>query len=187
MAEQTIPEKTVVIDNPEQASTNFYWTWDTEGQVFNLQTTVRGVLTYEQVQAHIKTAMETMAHVQQLGGVAKQVGKGADTSKVTTTITAELPMIGGAPGETETVETEVDAIVFATEKLSVTESEKGKYFKVKGGKYSKFGVTVWPEVLTKVGIDPNKAEVKEYPFVGWQAVCTVKDGNPHKVIELRKV
>jgi hypothetical protein len=185
----TIPESSK-IDNPEQASTNFYWTWDTNGQIFSLQTTVRGVLTFEQVQAHIKTAMEAVAHVQSLGGIASRKGGGAEQPVSKEPLPMVIPPAGTgdiAPKE-QPAQPASDDLSFVTEAISVSVNNEKKFFKVKGGKYSKFGVTVWPEVLHAVGMNVENAEAKEYPFPGYKATFVMNDkGKPSKVITLEKV
>ena len=196
----TIPETKVVIEDPEQASTNFFWTFESGNQIFNLQTTIRGILTYPQVQGHIKSAMEAMAHVQELGGFAKQVGggysKAADNAPIASAST--LPMMG-APTEGTSEPTQPTApaapkndgpLSFLTEKLSVSMTDGKKYFKIKGEQYKKFGVTVWPEVLKEIGVNPDAAESKEYDFKGWRAFYTLKDdgsGHPAKIVKLEAV
>ena len=60
--------------NPEEASTNFYWTFG-EKEVFNLQTTVRGNPTGEEVEAHLRSARMAMMEVVKMGGRAKQIGQ----------------------------------------------------------------------------------------------------------------
>jgi hypothetical protein len=185
----TIPESTK-IDNPEQASTNFFWTWDTNGQIFNMQTTVRGVLTFEQVQAHIKTAMEAVAHVQSLGGIAKQIGRGAEQPVSKEPLPMVIPPAATAQDSTpkeQPAQPAPDDLSFVTETISVSITNEKKFFKVKGGKYSKFGVTAWPEVLHSIGMNTENAEAKEYPFPGYKATYVLKDGKPSKVTKLEKV
>ena len=58
--------------NPEQASTNFYWTAGKQEQ-FNLQTTLRGVLSDDDIRAHVETAIAGMKTVISQGGHAKTV------------------------------------------------------------------------------------------------------------------
>lgn len=73
-----------------------------------------------------------------------------------------------------------------------TEKRKGKtYFKVKGGRFTKHGVTVWPEVLEAAGFDPADFPVgEETQFVGHTAIFTNADPNdegkvwPDKIIKI---
>jgi hypothetical protein len=186
-----------VIENPDQASTNFFWTYDANGQVFNMQTTVRGVLTFEQVQAHIKTAMEAIAHVQELGGIAKQVGRNAvaeEAGKAATIptvpsmddINAALEGTAAAAAGTTTANT--NPLTFETEHLVCEIRNDKQYFKIKGGMFRAYGVTVWPEVLTQAGIPVAKLEGKEYSIPGYVAEYVLNDkGKPSKVVKLEKV
>jgi hypothetical protein len=197
MTDQTTPEK-VKIDNPEQASTNFYWTYeymnpDGQSQVFNFQTTFRGVLSYEQMKEHIKMALEGTAHIAELGGQAKQIGNKdyytpaqalpqPDAVGQVITEQANLPFPTEEPSQPAT------APSFAAEKLFCEKRNDKMYFKVKGGTWMKYGVTVWNEVLVKAGIQPSTLNVGEYTLKGYQALYTLKaDGKPEKVIELKKV
>jgi hypothetical protein len=59
---------------PEHASTNFFWTYGTEER-FNIQTTVRGILSEDEIAAHVSSAIAAMKRVTEIGGHAKQVGK----------------------------------------------------------------------------------------------------------------
>lgn len=203
----TIPETKEVsatIPNPEQASTNFFWTYESGNQIFNLQTTIRGILTYPQVQGHIRSAMEAMAHVQELGGIAKQVGGGASASTApAATIPTATPLkeIPGyvAPGETAPAAPDApivphDAVnQFDTELLNCEikldgNGEPKQFFKIKGGMYKKYGITVWPEVLTAAGIPIGKLVAQDYNLVGYRADFVLNDkGKPSKVVKLEKV
>lgn len=62
------------------------------------------------------------------------------------------------------------------------------YWKVKGGEYQKFGVSIWPEVLESCGFDvDNLNPLKPVNLRGWTAVCAVKeDGKAKKVLRLEK-
>ena len=67
--------------------------------------------------------------------------------------------------------------------VSMTDGKQ--YFKVKGedGKFPKFPVTVWSEVLEKAGIDPNKIDMKDGHALNCPAYYIVNEkGNPAKVI-----
>lgn len=60
------------------------------------------------------------------------------------------------------------------------------YWKVKGGQFTKFGVTVWPEVLANAGLSVEAGQV--YDVRGWRATFVRKpDGKPDKVIRMEKV
>src|SRR3990167_5399468 len=67
-----------------------------------------------------------------------------------------------------------------------------KVGKIKGGKYTKIGVTVWPEILKAVGLDIEPLSAGEYQppeLTGKTAVCLMKVSDksgkpyPEKVVE----
>ena len=62
------------------------------------------------------------------------------------------------------------------------------YWKVQGGKFSKYGVTVWPEVLEASGFDPEQLDPAiEYDMQGYTAYYVLNDkGKPDKVVNLAK-
>lgn len=199
MDEKTNPVKSVTIDNPEQASTNFYWTYETQSQVFNLQTTIRGTLTMEQIQAHVRSALEATAHICQLGGQAKQAGKNAyDTPALPLPVAtpvdnlinqaASIPLTGVPENPVETQAPKTEELSFMTEFLECRITNEKQYFKVKGKPYSKFGVTVWPEVLAQAGIPYAKMKGETYNFLGYKATYTKNaKGSPEKITKLEKV
>ena len=79
-----------------------------------------------------------------------------------------------------------DALVFMAESLVATVHEGKSYFKVRGGRFSKFGVTIWPEVLEAAGLK-NLDPMKAYDMHGYTAEYVLKeDGKADKVIALRK-
>ncbi len=64
--------------------------------------------------------------------------------------------------------------------LCKSEGGKRSYF-VKGGKFVKWGVRVWPSVLSAAGIDPD--QITEEKFIAGKAVYTTKaSGDPDLVI-----
>lgn len=60
--------------SPEQASTNMYWTFG-KNEVFNLQTTIRGIVHPQQVEYHLKSVKVAMNLIIEMGGHAKPVGQ----------------------------------------------------------------------------------------------------------------
>jgi hypothetical protein len=195
MTEQTITGKTVVahIENPDQASTNFYWSFETVNGVFSFQTTIRGVLNPDQIQAHIKSAFEANAYIISLGGTARAGTKNEapatplpEPTPVDTIITEATKLSLPAEETKGVVKTQND--VYDTEKLLVTITNGKKYYRVKGGMWMKYGVTVWDEVLVKAGIPVGKLEGQEYDLKGYKATFIRKaDGKPDKVTNLEKV
>ncbi len=78
---------------------------------------------------------------------------------------------------------------FIAEKLSFTNQDGKIYWKVKGGSFSQWGVTVWPETLKACGL--NIEEGQPLPDInGWtvEYVEYEKDGKikPQKVMRLLK-
>lgn len=67
----------------------------------------------------------------------------------------------------------------------VSEAKDGKvYHKIVGGKYTKFGVRVWPETLKDAGIDTDELTPDE-PFMLKRDVTIIMDGEkPVKVISI---
>lgn len=199
MAESTTSKPNApVIENPDQASSNFYWTLETEKGVFNFQTTIRGILTPEQIVAHVSSSVAASKHVTEIGGFAKDL-----RDKYSSAPAAKLP----EPTPVETIVAEVQnadpilqpatqpatqptasAETFSTEKLVVSISNGKKYFKIKGGQWAKYGVTVWDEVLIAAGIPVGKLEGQEYNLPSYVATFVRKaDGKPDKVTKLEKV
>lgn len=60
--------------SPEQASTNMYWTFG-KNEVFNLQTTIRGIVHPAQVEYHLKSVKVAMNLIIEMGGHAKPIGQ----------------------------------------------------------------------------------------------------------------
>lgn len=77
---------------------------------------------------------------------------------------------------------------FAASELSISVNDGKPYFKIKGGKFTKYGVIIWPEVLEAAGYDVNALDpMQTYNLNGWQAIYSTKeDGKPEKVVELRR-
>lgn len=66
----------------------------------------------------------------------------------------------------------------------VVEIRKGeRYYKVKGDEFSKYGVIVYPEVLARAGIQPDKIEDEAF-LVGTAAYVLKPDGTPQKVVQI---
>lgn len=179
--------------NPEQASTNFYWTFGKE-EVFNLQTTIRGTLTPEQIEAHLATAIEAMKAVATRHGHAKPVGyqapakpsngNGAQAQTEAVTLPAGVPVEAqtqgnGAIGADETLET------VPAESMAATMNDGKIAWKIKGGRFTKFGVTIYPEALKSAGYAPDDLDPRQvYNLTGKNAVILVKDGKAKKVTRL---
>ena len=60
--------------SPDNASTNFYWTYGVDER-FNIQTTIRGIVSDAQIAAHVESAKRAMKYIVGQGGHAKPVGR----------------------------------------------------------------------------------------------------------------
>ena len=83
---------------------------------------------------------------------------------------------------------------FEAESLVGSTSEGKTYWKVRGGMFKKFGVTIWPEVLTKAGFDVEELNpATPYNLIGYTATyllnaekSTPEKEVPDKVVSLIK-
>jgi hypothetical protein len=57
--------------------------------------------------------------------------------------------------------------------------------RIAGGRWRKFGVPVYPEVMNAVGINADKLPLGETPFVHNCIVAIKPDGNPVKVLQVK--
>lgn len=75
---------------------------------------------------------------------------------------------------------------FQAESLEATVNKGKAYWKIKGGKFAKYGVTIWPEVLEETGFNLDELDpMQTYNLPGYTAHYTLKDdGKPEKVIKL---
>ena len=75
---------------------------------------------------------------------------------------------------------------FDAELLVGSTSGDKVYWKVQGGQFSQYGVTIWPEVLEAAEIT-NLDPTQTYDLTGYTAYYTLKDnGKPGKVVNLAK-
>ena len=75
---------------------------------------------------------------------------------------------------------------FQCETLSATVDGPKTYWKIKGGRFSKFGINVWPEVLKPAGYDTDAMDVRQpVNMQGWTAYYAVDEKEkPTKVTQL---
>ena len=86
------------------------------------------------------------------------------------------------------------SLSFEAESLVGSTSEGKTYWKVRGGMFKKFGVTIWPEVLTKAGFDMEELNpATSYNLIGYTATyllnaekSTPEKEVPDKVVALHK-
>ncbi len=72
---------------------------------------------------------------------------------------------------------------FQAETVVVTLNEEGQpAYKIKGARFVKFGVRVWPEVLPMLGLDPQKLKPGPNPYTGVVRALLNEEGRPKKVI-----
>lgn len=75
-------------------------------------------------------------------------------------------------------------VVFMAETISYGIAEDGKpVYKVRGGQYQKFGVRVWPETLSLLGIDAGKLKPGPNAFAK-PVIALMGEKGPRKVIGL---
>lgn len=73
--------------------------------------------------------------------------------------------------------------VFDATELVATVNNGKAYWKVKGGPWTQFGITAWPEVLESAGLT-NLNPMETYSLTGWTAYYTVDGQNRKKVTRL---
>jgi len=83
---------------------------------------------------------------------------------------------------------EQETLTFPAQTLVATVNKGKAYWKVQGGKFTKFGVTIWPETLKSAGFSKDKLDpMKTYDLTGFTATYVTKDdGKPEKVISLNE-
>ena len=79
-------------------------------------------------------------------------------------------------------------LFFEAERLVGSTSGDKTYWKVQGGKFSKFGVNIWPEILEAAGFNPDQLDPKTtYDLTGYTAYYSLKEnGKEDKVVNLSK-
>ncbi len=99
-----------------------------------------------------------------------------------TTVPNGVPPTTPAQVVADTAETET----FAAEKLVCSVNDGKTYYKIQGGPFTKWGVTVWPETIATVldldQLDPTQT----YDLTGYTATYLRVDGKPKKVTALIK-
>ena len=94
---------------------------------------------------------------------------------------------GAPPAVATPTATQGDEDSFSAETLVASVNEGKAYWKVQGGPFSKFGVTVWPEVLGEAGFDCDQLDpTQTYDLAGHTATYLRVDGKPKKVTRLAK-
>lgn len=108
----------------------------------------------------------------------RRVGNGNGAKPATPVVKTTAPPIASGNG----------SLTFEASKLVANVNEGNVYWKVKGGKFSRHGVTIWPEVLEAAGFEPDNLDPTEtYSLSGSTAHYVVNEnGNPQKVIKLER-
>lgn len=92
---------------------------------------------------------------------------------------------GGAGVQTAVAHQTGPTQSFTAESLSATVDDGKVYWKVRGGMFKKFGVTVWPETLAAAGFDADLSPLKSHDLTGYTAVYVLnEEGKAQKVIQL---
>jgi hypothetical protein len=158
-----------MIENFEQASSNFFWTITGRSGEYNIQTTLRGALSPEQVAEHFQTVLLGLSEVGLIGGKAANKG-GSATSQVQDNS-------------------------FVIDEVVITIDKNKTYAKVLGGNFKQHGVRLWFEPLVAAGIIESEEEFNTLDprnppqLKGWTAVYETKlaesgQPTPKKVIQL---
>jgi hypothetical protein len=105
-------------------------------------------------------------------------GNGRKATAAPPPATASMPPVAGGNGNGD--------LTFQAQTLVANISEGNTYWKVKGGKWSQYGVTIWPEVLAAAGFEPDGLDpTQPYDLSGYTAQYIINDkGNPQKVTAL---
>lgn len=183
--EQAISERLVGL--PEvPVSVNFYCV-DQAG--FNYQWTLRDT----DEMALVKRVAAFKDWLLKHGVVPKQVGQQPQGQQQQSQAAANsLPPVKGEKSERAAQLTPPAAtnggnrLSFQAESMVGSVQDGQQYWKVKGGKFSKYGVTVWPEVLEAAGFDIDALNIgQRYNLQGYVAYYQMNSENkPHKVTEL---
>lgn len=76
---------------------------------------------------------------------------------------------------------------FPAERMVCTVDKGQAYWKVIGGEFQKFGLSIWPEAMIASGLDPEAMNpMKPVDLTGWTAHFVTKNGKAKKVIRLEK-
>jgi len=94
-----------------------------------------------------------------------------------------LRVRGDIPTQTEQVSTKD---VIECSRLIVDVKDGKPAYKIKGGKWEKFGVRVFPEVLKTAKIDIDAIPLSGIDMSGWQMEIMMKGSQPDKVTRLVK-
>ena len=157
-----------------------------DGQNVNVQLTMRHGMTADKMMADFAEYVKFLDTAARDHSVKFWDGnKSAPKQEASASPSAPKPAREG-----EHAGTYDDPCEFAPTKLEVIYDNGKQYFKVRGedGKFPKFPVAIWIEVIEKAGIKESDIDPRNgYSLVGWTAKYIKNEkGNPGKVIELVK-
>ena len=119
-------------------------------------------------------------------------GYGKPATQAASPPQAEAPTMRGAPEVPYTAddfsgdESQAEYDEFDADILEASTNKGKTYWKVKGGRWSKFGVTIWPEAIKDAGFTDDLDPAKEYDLRGYTATALMEDGKPKKIVKLAK-
>lgn len=97
------------------------------------------------------------------------------------------PATANGNGQPVSVTAPAGGEIIPAEEMTATINDGKTYWKVKGGPYRRWGVTIWPEVLEAAGLT-NLDPTKPVNLAGYIAHVAMKDdGKPNKVTRLERV
>lgn len=173
------------VEDPNLVSTNFYWTLDENGEIFNLQTTIRATLTPGQLAAHFETVRAGMILALGHGGKAKQVGRGVQMTKSETK---------GAGGQATTQPAQTEIAIDGAEgyfnpewiEAEFNGSRQKWFYKLFGEPFALYGVRIWDEVIEGAGISLEEVQdAGRYKLEGGYVAGYTKNesGNPKQIVK----
>lgn len=120
------------------------------------------------------------------GNIIKQVRIETDTDLDAAFKKGTVVSASPAPGPTNGGTNGGSAQEFPGKLLACTVTDGKAFWKVKGGRFERYGVAVYPEVLGPAGFK-NLDPLTTYDLNGWTAQYALKeDGKPSKVTKLYK-
>lgn len=169
-------------------------------QNFDIQTTVRGIPIPAHIAAHIDAVVDACIVAMGHGGITRFGDNVSVSSQAAPAPSAPAPFGDSAPAQAPTAQApqahqetaglnEGEDSWFDCVELLVENKNNKNFYKVTGGMWKKFGVTIWEEVLATTGIKIDQLEGgKKYGMAGWRAFVknNPETQKPQKVVRLEK-
>lgn len=152
----------------------------TDGDGFSWQITLRSSSTIADVDHLFACARYAKEKIMKYGWKPNKTGVQASVA---------APVAHKDPGAVASQpERKSEALTFMCDTMGAIVNNGKSYWKIRGGPFAKFGVTVWEEVLEDAGFFKHKLDAMQtYNLKGWQAEYLLKeDGKPDKVTRLLK-